>query len=78
MKIVDDLTNPTVGKGEPEGVVVRIRNNCVILPKQLMDDLDWSYEDDLDISVIDSCFDWGESKSMLLRNLTKEREELDN
>ena len=75
---MDDLTNPTVKIGEPEGVIVRIRNNCVILPKQIMDDLDWSYEDDLDISVIDSCFDWGESKGIILRNLTKEREELDN
>ena len=67
----------TVDKGEPEGITVRIRGYGITLPTEFMDALDWCYGDEIDITTTENCFDWGEVKGLILRNLTKEREEIE-
>ena len=45
----------------------------VELPKELLKELKWKAGDKIEVSETENCFDWGEVKSMILRNLSKEK-----
>lgn len=45
----------------------------ITLPDELVEKMDWNDGDIINVDVTDNCFDWGEVPSMVLRNLTKER-----
>ena len=45
----------------------------ITLPDELVEKMDWKDGDIINVDVTDNCFDWGEVPSMVLRNLTKER-----
>ncbi len=42
------------------------------LPDELLKKLDWNPGDTIEISETEDCFDWGETQSLILRNLSKE------
>ena len=43
------------------------------LPDELLEKMGWEPGDIIDISETENCFDWGEVKSLILRNLSKEK-----
>ena len=45
----------------------------VELPEELLKELEWKAGDEIEVSSTENCFDWGEVKSMILRNLSKEK-----
>ena len=45
----------------------------ITLPDELVEKMDWNDGDIINVDVTENCFDWGEVPSMVLRNLTKER-----
>ena len=45
----------------------------VELPEELLKELKWKAGDEIEVSSTENCFDWGEVKSMILRNLSKEK-----
>ena len=45
----------------------------VELPEELLKKLKWKGGDEIEVSSTENCFDWGEVKSMILRNLSKEK-----
>jgi len=45
----------------------------ITLPDELVEKMGWKDGDTIDVGITDNCFDWGEVPSMVLRNLTKER-----
>ena len=45
----------------------------ITLPDELIKKMDWKAGDTIDVDVTENLFDWGEVPSMVLRNLTKER-----
>ena len=45
----------------------------ITLPDELVEKMDWKDGDIINVDVTENCFDWGEVPSMVLRNLTKER-----
>ena len=44
----------------------------VELPEELLKELEWKVGDEIEVSETENCFDWGEVKSLVLRNLSKE------
>ena len=65
-------------RGEGDGYVVDVEkadNGDVIitLPDELVEKMGWKDGDTINVDITDNCFDWGEVPSMVLRNLTKER-----
>ena len=45
----------------------------VELPEELLKELEWKAGDEIEVSSTENCFDWGEVKSLILRNLSKEK-----
>jgi antitoxin component of MazEF toxin-antitoxin module len=45
----------------------------ITLPDELVEKMGWKDGDTVDVDITENCFDWGEVPSMVLRNLTKER-----
>ena len=43
------------------------------LPEELLKELKWKAGDEIEVSSTENCFDWGEVKSLVLRNLSKEK-----
>ena len=43
------------------------------LPEKLLDEMGWEEYDEIEVSSTENCFDWGEVKSLVLRNLSKEK-----
>ena len=67
-------------KGEGDGYIVDLEktgifgaDRAVTLPDELIKKMGWEGGDTIDIGITDNCFDWGEVPSMVLRNLTKEK-----
>lgn len=65
-------------KGTPEGDVAKLvylkdGNVIISIPPYMLEELSWKAGDELDISSIEICFDWGEVQGLTLRNLTKEK-----
>ena len=65
-------------RGEGDGYVVDVEkadngDAIITLPDELVEKMDWNDGDIINVDVTDNCFDWGEVPSMVLRNLTKER-----
>ncbi len=64
----------TAKKGEPEGIVTTLMvDDYVIIPPELIEKLGWEVGDEIDVSLIENCFEFGEVQSIILRNLTKEK-----
>ena len=45
----------------------------ITIPAEIMERLNWKDDDEIELSVIENLFDWGEVSSVVLRNLTKEK-----
>ena len=65
-------------KGEGDGYTVDVEkadngDAIITLPDELVEKMDWKDGDIINVDVTENCFDWGEVPSMVLRNLTKER-----
>ena len=43
------------------------------LPDELMEQMGWKEGDNIGFEETMNCFDWGEVKSLILRNLSKEK-----
>jgi len=43
------------------------------LPSSLIEQLEWKAGDRIEHDITENCFDWGEVTSIVLRNLTKEK-----
>jgi len=84
------MTEEQPKKGEPDkdGYIVKLETmilpeaggECndipfVTLPDKLIKDMDWQVDDEIEVSTIENCFDWGDVSSIVLRNLTKERKD---
>jgi len=67
-------------QGEAEGFVFKIEkviSHTIEIPNELLRQLQWCTEDEIDVTITDICFDWGESQGLILRNLSKEKRGLD-
>ena len=64
-------------RGEGDGYIVTVEelmgDAIITLPDELVEKMGWKDGDTIDVGITDNCFDWGEVPSMVLRNLTKER-----
>ena len=79
------MTEEQPKKGEPgkDGHIVKLEfdymdergkyNPYITLPDELIIDMDWQEDDEIEISTTENCFDWGDVSSVVLRNLTKEQ-----
>ena len=80
--LTDDLdgvvTGPDKGQQE-EGTYLAFINKddlgeqVVDLPDELLEEMGWNPGDQIEVGLTENCFDWGEAPSIVLRNLTKER-----
>ena len=71
---MSDVTYPK--PGESEGIIGKITGYNLILPPEVVGELQWCVDDEIDICVTEVCCDWGESQGLVLRNLTKELEDV--
>ena len=65
-------------RGEGDGYIVDVEKTdngdaIITLPDELLEEMGWKEGDTINVDVTENCFDWGEVPSMVLRNLTKER-----
>ena len=72
---------PSPKKGEPAGVVVKLvqldgGQYFLPLPTEITDGLGWDVGDELDLEATEICETWGETQGFIIRNLTKEREDV--
>ena len=73
----DDSRTTKRGEPDKDSFVTTIQENelgalYITVPHKLLDKMDWNGADEIEISTIENCFDWGEVPSIVLRNLTKE------
>jgi hypothetical protein len=73
-----DLDEPTEGYtknfwGETIELKSFTTGVFVELPEELLKELKWKAGDEIEVSSTENCFDWGEVKSLILRNLSKEK-----
>jgi antitoxin component of MazEF toxin-antitoxin module len=47
----------------------------ITIPDELIQQLGWSESDKLDIQITMDCYDWGETQSLLISNITKTEKE---
>ena len=64
-------------KNEKDGYIIKIGtaglSTAIPLPDELLEKMGWNTGDEIDISITENWFDFGEVQSIILRNLTKER-----
>ena len=74
--------NETVGKRGEGGskYIVDLKktgifgaDTAITLPNELIKKMGWVGGDTVEVDVTENCFDWGEVPSIVLRNLTKEK-----
>ena len=67
-------------KGEAAGVVVKLvkldDGYFLPIPTKITNDLGWDVGDELDLEATEICETWGETQGFIIRNLTKEREDV--
>ena len=74
------VTGPDKGQQE-EGTYLAFVNkedlgeHMLDLPDELLKKIGWEPGDQIEVSLCENCFDWGEAPGLSLRNLTKERDE---
>ena len=78
-RVSDESRGPK--KGESAGVVVKLvklddGQYLLPLPTEITDGLGWNVGDDLDLEFTELCETWGETQGCVIRNLTKEREDV--
>lgn len=72
------ITGPDKGQQE-EGTYLAFINKddlgeqVVDLPDELLEKMGWNPGDQIEVSLCENLFDWGEAPGLSLRNLTKER-----
>ena len=74
----DDSKTTKRGEPDKDSFVTTTQENelgalYITVPHKLLDKMGWNGADEIEISTTENCFDWGEVQSMVLRNLTKER-----
>jgi len=68
---------PKRGEPDKDSFITTIQENelgalYITVPHILVEKMGWNGDDNIEVSIIESCFDWGEVLSIVLRNLTKE------
>ena len=74
------MSEETAKRGQPEkdSMVVDLEweeeKTFITLPSEILEKMDWKEADEIEISTTENCFDWGEVQSIVLRNLTIEKQ----
>ena len=66
-----DLDEPTEDSYVTKAEIDMYDRLC--LPEKLLSEMGWKAGDEIEVSKTENCFDWGEVKSLVLRNLSKEK-----